>query len=140
MNKDDEYQYVLAFSEGRYEDAKKSLYKAILCEAKNKDAPPWLAGFVQRLGTITFRQGDEAGALAMYEISELIDVGSLLVKLDYAKFLLKEMGNKTAAISKSQEIIDSATSFSFPESSGDFSSDQYIEAAKRVIDEAENKE
>ncbi len=139
MNKDDEYQYVLAFSEGRYEDAKKCLYKAIICEAKNKEALPWLAGFVQKLGTITFRQGDEVGAVAMYEISELIDVGSLLVKLDYAKFLLKEMGNKTAAINKSQEIIENATLFPFPKSDGDFSSDQYIEAAKRIIDEAMKK-
>lgn len=136
MNKDDEYQYVSAFSEGRYEDAKKCLYKAIVCEAKNKEALPLLAGFVQKLGTITFRQGDEVGALAMYEISELIDVGSLLVKLDYAKFLLKEMGNKTAAINKSQIIIDYATSFPFVGNDDDFSSEEYIEAAKRIVDEA----
>jgi len=135
MNKDDEYQYVLAFSEGRYEDAKKYLYKAIISEAKNKEALPLLAGLVQKLGTITFRQGDEVGAIAMYEISELLDKDSLLAKLDYAKFLLKEMGDKSAALKKSQEIIEYAISFPFVGNDDDFSSEEYIEAAKRIIDE-----
>lgn len=138
MNIDEENQYFLAFSENRYEDAKNCLYKAIISLVKDKEALPWVAGSVQKLGTIAFRQGDEAGAIAMYEISELIDVGSLLVKLDYAKFLLNEMGNKTAAINKSQEIIDYATLFPFPRRDGDFSSDQYIKAAKCVLDEVKS--
>lgn len=130
-----EKDYVIAFSEGRFDDAKRHLIEAI-CAIKKIDAPPVLAGFTQRFGSLLLKQGEALGAIAMYELSETLDAGSLLVKLDYAKFLLREMGDKAAAILKAEELIEAATACPFPGNDYDFSSDEYIEAGKRLIEEA----
>ena len=127
----DEYKYVLAMSENRFEDAKQYLLGAVIA-AKQVDARPVLSGLAQRLGSISLKQGDKFGAIALYEFSEILDATSLLAKLDYAKFLLDEVGDKVAAEAKCDEIISAATSHPFAGCDDDFSSDEYIEAATRI--------
>lgn len=135
MTRNFEYEHVLALSENRLEDAKNSLVAAILA-AKNDNAPSVLAGLTQRFGSLLLKQGEKAGAIVLYELAEVLDTGSLLVKLEYAKFLLRELGERAAAIAKSEEIIAVALSNPFPESAEDFSSEEYIDAAKRILLEA----
>ena len=127
-----ENKYVLAMSENRFEDAKQYLLEAVIA-TKQVDARPVLSGLAQRFGSISLKQGDKFGAIALYEFSEALDATSLLAKLDYAKFLLDEVGDKVTAEAKCGEIIATATSHPFPGTDDDFSSDEYIEAATRVI-------
>ena len=128
-------EYVNAVFENRLEDAKQHLIEAIKT-AKERDALPVLAGIAGRFGSILLKQGDKFGAIAFYELSEELDRKSLLPKLEYAKFLLRELGDKNKSISKCKEIIAIASANPFLESDDDFSSDEYIEATQKVLDEA----
>lgn len=125
-------QYMLAASDGRYKDATRFLVEA-LRDAKSKKARPVVAGMAQRLGDLLFKQGDRDASLALYEISEELDEGSLLSKLDFAKFLVNDLRDVDLAAQKCREIIDSAVAEPFPESDDDFSSPDYIAAAKRLL-------
>ncbi|KRC31840.1 hypothetical protein ASE28_11885 [Acidovorax sp. Root219] len=131
-----ELDYVLSMGDKRYEDAKKHLL-TMTSHARQMDSRPMLAGCAQRLGEILFAQGDEAAAIALHEFSEFIDTGSLLAKLDHAKFLAK-MGRHGAAKEKCEQIISIAKETPFAETDADFSSDQYIDAADRVLSEIED--
>lgn len=130
-----EKAYLEALSTNRLEDAKASLLSGIRV-AKQVDARLVIAGFTQRLGSILWKQGDHNGAMACYEIAETLDQGSLLAMLDYAKFLLSEVGDSSAAEAKCNDIIGQATSNPFPSTDHDFSSDEYIAAARRVLESA----
>jgi tetratricopeptide (TPR) repeat protein len=127
-------QYVLAAADGRIEDAKAFLLEA-LRDARAKGARPVVAGLIQRLGSLMFAGGDRNSALALYEVSLDLDEGSLLAKLEYAKFLWHEMGEAVLAREKCLEVIQAASSNPFPESDDDFGSDEYAEAANRLLNE-----
>ena len=131
-----QYEHAIALAENRLDDAKKYLVEMI-SEARISDSSPVLSGLAQRLGSILLRQGDKYGAIAMYEISEALDKGSLLAKLDYAKFLSNELRDGLSARNKCNEIIAEATSRPFEETDGDFGSEEYIAAAKRILDNLE---
>ncbi len=128
-------EYIDALADSRFEDAKRHLLVAI-ASVKERGESPVLAGLAQRLGSILLKQGDKLGALGLYEISECLDSESLLTKLDYAKFLMFEMGDTAAAGAKCQGIIASATAKPFPGSDEDFSSEEYAEAAGRLLRES----
>jgi hypothetical protein len=129
-------EFVIAFGDRRYEDAKSFLLKAILY-AKKTGSDTLLAGFAQRLGLIFLKGGDRASAIVLYELSEALDKGSLLDKLNYAKFLFVEFGDPVLAKQKCLEIIDDANSRPFPESDDDFGSDYYINSAKNILQNIE---
>src|SRR5215210_3662965 len=129
-------QYVLAAADGRIEEAKSYLLQA-LRDARAKSARPVVAGLIQRLGTLLLAGGDRSSALALYEASEEIDDGSLLVKLEFAKFLWNEMKDGSLASRKCREIIQIAARNPFPETDGDFSSAEYSTAAWRLLNEIE---
>jgi hypothetical protein len=126
--------YVLAAADGRIDEAKAFLLEA-LRDAKAKAARPVVAGLIQRLGTLLLTGGDRNSALALYEVSEELDDGSLLVRLEFAKFLWNEMKDGAFASNKCQEIIQKASAHPFPESNEDFSSADYSEAATRLLKE-----
>jgi hypothetical protein len=128
--------YVLAAADGRIEDAKRHLLVA-LRDAKAKNALPVVAGLVQRLGSLLLAGGDRIAALALYEISEELDRGSLLVRLEFAKFLWRGANDRQLAIDKCNEIVESASSHPFPESEDDFGSMEYSESALRLLEEIE---
>lgn len=128
-----ELEYLEALHEHRYDEAKWLLLKAIVFE-KQIGVPAMLAGLCQRLGTVMFRQGDQAAALCIYELSEEIDPGSLLCKLEYARFLFQEAGDKDSATKKCMDLIALAQREPFGETDDDFSSEQYIDAAKRILE------
>jgi len=132
----DQYEYAVALSENRLDDAKKHLL-AMIIEAGRLDARPVLSGLAQRLGSILLRQCDKNGAIALYELSVVLDKGSLLSKLEYAKFLLNEVGDNIYAQNKCNEIIMEATTHPFAETDDDFGSEEYIQAAKRIFNNAE---
>ena len=127
-----ESSYLAAVSAGQLEEAKGHLLRAIVA-AKEINALAPLAGFAQSFGSVLLKQGDSTGAIAFHELSEALDPGSLLAKLGYAKFLLSEVGNKGAALAKCEEIISAATASPFPSTADDFSSQEYIDAALRVV-------
>ena len=133
-----QYEYVVALSENRLDDAKKHLVEMIKA-AKTLESRPVLSGLAQRLGSIVLQQGDKYGAIAMYELSEALDKGSLLAKLDYAKFLFNQLGDGVSAQNKCNEIIAEATTNPFEETDDDFGSGMYIEAAKRILDAIERQ-
>lgn len=126
-----ELDFVLAIGDERYNDAKRHLL-TMISHAKEIDSMPFLAGCAQRLGEVLFGQGDEESALALYEFSEVIDKGSLLAKLDHAKFLAR-LGKQEMAKEKCEQIISIANDSPFAESDTDFSSEQYSEAARTVL-------
>ena len=130
--------YVLAASEGRIEEAKQFLLVA-LRDARVKRAYPVMAGMVQRLGSLLHAGGDRNSALALYEISEDLDEGSLLTRLEHAKFLWKEAHDADLAIKKCIEIVQRASSHPFPGSEDDFSSAEYSEAATRLLTEIQGQ-
>lgn len=127
-----ELDFVLAMGDERYKDAKKHLL-SMISHAREIDSAPTLAGCAQRLGEILFAQGDEESAIALHEFSEFIDKGSLLAKLDHAKFLAR-LGKQKAAKEKCEQIISIANDSPFAETDTDFSSEQYGEAARRILD------
>lgn len=126
-----ELDYVLSMGDKRYKDAKKYLL-TMISHAREIDSVPALAGCAQRLGEILFAQGDEESAIALHELSEFIDKGSLLAKLDHAKFLAR-LGKQEAAKEKCEQIISIANDSPFAETDADFSSEHYSEAARRVL-------
>ena len=128
------YDYLNALGDGRLEDAKRHLLKVIDFE-KGKSTAPVISDIVQKLGLILLRQGDRLSALALYELSESVDADSLLAKLNYAKFLFRDAGDIKGAVAKCEEIIAKANSNPFPESDNDFSSEEYLEAATRLLND-----
>lgn len=104
----DQYEYIVALSENRIDDAKKYLLEMIF-EARGLGARPALSGLVQRFGSIFLKQGDKYGAIALYELSEVLDKGPLLSKLNYANFILNEVGDGVSARNKCNEVIMEAT-------------------------------
>lgn len=123
--------YVQALSLGRLDEAKACLLLA-LSSARAVNAEPVVAGVVQRFGELCFSQGDNTTAIFLYEISECLDQNSLLVRLDYAKFLAEKIKDKPGAYKKCNEIIEMARNNPFPETDDDFGSQEYLDAALRV--------
>ena len=124
-----EFDLVSAIAEGRLEDAKVHLLVEIAV-AKAAGSAAMLAGLAQKLGTIAFKQGDKASAIAIYEFSENLDPGSLLAKLQYARFLLQEANDPQAAASKTQALLALIETAPFAETEDDFSSERItVEAA-----------
>jgi hypothetical protein len=97
-----------------------------------------LAGLAQKLGAILFKQGDKASAMAIFELSENLDPGSLLAKLHYARFLLHEANDPQAAASKAQALLALIEIAPFAETEDDFGSEQYGDAAHRLLAEAQS--
>ena len=124
-----------ALAAGRLEDAKVHLLSEITT-AKAANSPAMLAGFAQRLGSVLLRQGDRVSAIALYELSECLDPGSQLARLDYAKFLLNELGDLPAAAMRAEAILAELKNAPFAETDNDFSSDHYIAAAESVLTSA----
>jgi len=127
-------EYVIASVEGRLDDAKRHVLETVIA-AKAEGLGTMISGCAQRLGSVLFRSGDEISSRVLFELSEELDKGSLLAKLDYAKFLIEHVNDRDAALRKCEEIIGEATVRPFEESEDDFSSEQYIEAASRLIRE-----
>jgi hypothetical protein len=96
--------YVEALAADRLDDAKTLLLSKIAV-AKAANSPAMLAGLAQRLGSVLLKQGDRTSALALYELSECLDSSSILAKLDYAKFLLNEVGDRAAASAKANIVL-----------------------------------
>jgi hypothetical protein len=130
-------EYVRAAADGEIQEAKRHLLVA-LREARARGARPVIAGLIQRLGVLLLEGGDKYSALALYEVSEDLDPGSLLAKLEFAKFLANELHEGRRAQEKCREIINAAKRNPFAESSDDFGSDEYIAAAQRLLDEIES--
>ena len=126
--------YVHAAADGRIDDAKHHLLIA-LREARALAAKPVIAGLIQRLGVLLWKGGDKASALALYEISEDLDAGSLLTRLEYAKFLANELSEGHLATMKCRDIIDEAGRRPFAETADDFGSADYAAAAQRLLEE-----
>jgi hypothetical protein len=133
-----EKEYVLALAKGELETAKQHLCIAISA-ANEMHSPTVLSGLAQRLGSLLLKQGDLLTARALYELSENLDSTSLLARLDYAKFLWNEIKDRQEALAKANSVIEIATQNPFPESEDDFSSEDYIKGAKRLIAEIEKK-
>jgi hypothetical protein len=127
--------YVEAVADGRLDDAKTHLLSEI-ATAKAASSPAMLAGIAQRLGSVLLKQGDQTSAIALYELSECLDSTSMLAKLDYAKFLLNEVGNRSAAAAKAELILAMTCSAPFPGTHDDFGSDEYADAAQRLLAKA----
>lgn len=127
-------EYVHAAADGRVEEAKRHLLVA-LREARARGARPVIAGLIQRLAILLAKDGDRVSALALYEVSEDLDAGSLLAKLEFAKFLVNELREFDLAEQKCHEIIDIAARHPFAETEEDFGSSEYAAAAQRLLDE-----
>ncbi|WP_067064973.1 hypothetical protein [Roseateles chitosanitabidus] len=125
--------YVLAIAEGRLEDAKTHLFDALTSLGPGAEAVR--SGISQRLGSILLKQGDTVTAMALYELSEALDEGSLSAKLQHAKFLFRELGDRTAAELKCEEVAEIARATPFPDSDDDFGSEGYLQAVRRLIAE-----
>ena len=63
----------------------------------------------------------------------MLDPGSLLAKLEFAKFLHYKIGDNSAAVDKCNELILQTSQSPFDASTHDFSSTDYLEAAKRLL-------
>jgi hypothetical protein len=131
-------EFVLAEAENRLDDAKSHLLVAIASIKNKSEAKPAIAGIAQQFGDICFLQSEKINSIFLYEISEILDPGSLLAKLDYAKFLFRKIQDKKQANFKCDEIIEQAQSFPSQETESDFSSEQYIDAALRLKQEMNN--
>jgi hypothetical protein len=75
--------------------------------------------------------------MAIYEFSENLDPGSFLAKLHYVRFLLQEANEPQAAALKAQALLELIEIAPFAETEGDFSSEQYGDAAGRVLADAQ---
>jgi hypothetical protein len=124
-------QYVLAVAANQLDDAKLHLLEA-LTDANDAHSLPMKAGIAQRLARVLAQQGDAISAKILYALSEDIDSGSLLAKLEHAKFLNNQPESSEDVIKKCDEIIYQANLHHFEETDDDFSSAQYIEAASNL--------
>jgi hypothetical protein len=114
-------EYIQSLLDNRLDDAKYYLIVAITA-IKHDCAAAACSGIAQQFGEICLAQGDKHSAIFLHELSEILDQGSLLAKLDYAKFLYNKMHDKKRASAKCDEIIHQAQKYPFQKTDDDFSS------------------
>jgi hypothetical protein len=131
------YEYIEAVWDGRTDDAKHHLLASI-AEAGKDGFEAVRVTLAQNFGNLCFAQGDELTAIFIYEISEFLDKGSLLAKLNHAKFLFQKIKDKKKSINKCDEIIKNAQEHPFPSTDEDFGSQEYLNYALQLKKEIQD--
>jgi tetratricopeptide (TPR) repeat protein len=96
--------YGAAIAEGDYERAKRNLIKCIEI-ATQAEEPEIVALLLQFMGDTEYAAGNKSAAIDSYMKAELTDQESPLIRLHFAKFLLRA-SNPVAAIQKCDEAED----------------------------------
>ncbi len=106
-----------------------------LKEEKNEIADFEIAALYQWFGNVLFDSGDTKRALEKYFESIRIAPDCFLTKLKYAEFLATKIKDNELASSLLFEIIDECEARPFSETKYDFSSDYYLKAAKKILND-----
>lgn len=127
----DYLKYGACMARDDLEGAKSALQKCLDDPRLNSD-PIKHSDLLRRMGELQFDFGHKAEALWYFRAAEEADPQSLLMKLYFARFLARKMGDKEAAISHCELILSIARQRPFPKSEDDFGSDEYAYQAEEL--------
>ena len=124
-------RYMSSYAEGDLVAAKAALL-ACASDFEQSGAAAHRADLLQRIGSIEHQLGDTEAALQCFRSSEALDPESLLVRIQFAKFLAEKVNDKQAALAKCDEIVSRARANPLPESESDYGSDEYAQMAEAI--------